>query len=208
VIRLYFVLWALATLAIAQETPAPAEAAISADIVPVAIAPGTALVVPALTPVYLQIDEELSSKTCKPGDHFRLSIAEDVRIGGAIVIPAGSAGEGEVIHAAKSGGGGKAGELILAARYVKVGGQEVRLRSFIIGASGKDHTADALATSFVAGPFAMFVHGGQVVFPRGTAGSAKTAVETQLPALEAPPVAPQPVDTTTTGEEDHEAKTS
>jgi hypothetical protein len=205
-------LWALAGCAAAQETPAfaePAEIAqpLAAAIEPAPVAPGTAVRVPALTPVFLQIDEELSSKTSKPGDHFRLSISEDVIIAGAVVIPAGSAGEGEVIHASRAGAGGKPGEILLAARYVTVGGHEVRLRSFVVGANGKDHTDQALAVGTVVGVFAMFVHGGQIVLPRGTSAGAKTAAEIQLPALEAAPPAPLPIDTTTQGEEDHEAKT-
>ena len=146
--------------------------------------PGTMVDIPALTPVIVRIDEMISSNKNKPGDRFRISVAEDVRVDNAVVIPAGSAGEGEVIHAAKSGAGGKAGELILAARFVRVGDVVVRLRSFIIGVVGKDHSADALATSFIAGPFAMFVHGGVVTVPRDTQGLAKTASPLQLPTVE------------------------
>lgn len=139
--------------------------------------------VPALTPVAVRLEESISSNKNKPGDRFRITVAEDVRIGDALVIPAGSAGEGEVIHAAKSGAGGKAGELILAARYVRVGDTEVRLRSFALGAVGKDHSAGALATGMIIGPFAMFVKGGVITVPPATPGIAKTALELQLPAI-------------------------
>lgn len=144
--------------------------------------------VPALTPVLVRIGETISSNKNKPGDRFPIAVAEDVRVGDVVVIPAGSAGEGEVIHAAKPKAGGAAGELILAARFVHVGDLEVRLRSFALGVAGADHSGGALATSFVAGPFAMFVHGGAVTVPRDTLGLAKTALEFRLPA-----VAPAPV---------------
>lgn len=88
-----------------------------------------------------------------------------------------------MVHAAKSGAGGKAGELILAARYVRVGDVEVRLRSFALGAVGKDHSAGALATGMLIGPFAMFVKGGVITVPPATPGIAKTALELQLPAI-------------------------
>src|SRR5262245_17295900 len=93
------------------ETSAAPAAAASAP----AIAPGTLVTVPALTPVYLRIDDELTSKKNKPGDHFPIHIDEDVRVGDVVVIPAGSTGEGEVIHAARSSIGGKAGEILIAA---------------------------------------------------------------------------------------------
>jgi len=160
--------------------------------------------VPSLTPVFLKLGADISSNVNKPGDRFPISVAEDVRVGDSVVIPAGSAGEGEVVHAAKSGAGGKAGELILAARFVRVGDVEVRLRSFALGAAGKDHTAGALATSFIAGPFAMFVHGGVLIIPHDTLAAAKTAVELQLPAGAPSASEPQaqPIDKTTKGEED------
>jgi hypothetical protein len=143
------------------------------------------LTVPALTPVFVRLAEEVSTRMHKPGDRFRIAVAEDVRIGDAVVIPAGCVGEGEVIDAAKPGFGGKAAKLVLAARYVLVGEAEVRLRSFVLGAVGKDYSNGALATSFVIGPLAMFVHGGDVVVPRDTIGSAKTAMEIRLPVVAA-----------------------
>jgi hypothetical protein len=151
--------------------------------VAVAQSPGDAhVVVPALTPVAIRIEQEISSSRHKPGERFAIVVAEHVKIGEVVVIPAGSPGEGEVIHAARHGAGGKAGELILAARYVRVGDIEVRLRSFALGAVGKDRSEGALATSFVAGPFAMFVKGGAIVVPAATIGVAKTALEFKLPA--------------------------
>jgi hypothetical protein len=153
-------------------------------------ATGPLITVPALTPVIVRIGEEVSSKIHKPGDQFPITVAEDVRIAEAVVIPAGSVGVGEVIHAAKPGAGGKAGELILAARFLQVADNQVRLRSFALGVAGKDNSETALATSFVIGPFAMFVRGGAVVVPRDTLGIAKTALEFKLPAVTTTPAMP------------------
>jgi hypothetical protein len=149
--------------------------------------------VPALTPVIVRLEEPVSSNKNRPGDRFRITVAEDVRVGDALVIPAGSAGEGEVIHAAKSGAGGKAGELILAARFVRVGDAEIRLRSFALGVAGTPHVNDSMAAAFVIGPFALFVKGGVVIVPPETLGIAKTALEFKLPevASQAPPPAGQ-----------------
>ena len=167
----------------------------SADVTEIApaavesVAPGTLVTVPALTPVYIRIDAELSSKKSRNGDRFPIQVAEDVRIGEVVVIPAGSPGEGEVIHAAKSGGGGKPGELLVAARFVRVGEQEVRLRSLSLGAKGRDRSNAALGTGIVLGPLGLFVVGGVMTIPSGTVGGAKTAAEIQLPAV-APTSAP------------------
>jgi hypothetical protein len=143
----------------------------------------TRATIPALTPVYLRIDAELSSKTSKNGDRFPIHVEEDVRVGESVVIPAGSPGEGEVIHAARSGAGGKAGELLITARFVRVGDQEIRLRSFSLGVKGRDRTNESLATSFVLGPFALAVVGGVITIPSGTMGGARTAMEVQVPVV-------------------------
>jgi hypothetical protein len=162
--------------------------------------------VPALTPVAVRLEEAISSNKNRPGDRFRITVAEDVRVGDVLVIPAGSAGEGEVVHAAKSGAGGKAGELILAARFVRVGDIDIRLRSFALGVVGKDQTGNSLAASMVIGPFAMFVKGGVVTVPPETLGVAKTALEFKLPMVVSPTPSPavQTEETTTGGE--HESK--
>jgi hypothetical protein len=166
--------------------------------------PDTLFSLPALTPVQIRIEEEIASSRHKAGDRFRIVVAEDVKAGDVVLIPAGSAGEGQVIHAAKPGAGGKAGELILAARYVRAGEIEVRLRSFVLGVVGKDRSENALATSFVAGPFAMFVRGGAIVVPAETTGLAKTAEEFQLPAAQLPPPE-MPIDVIKGGEDETKA---
>ncbi len=178
----------------AQESP-PQESA----------APALALVrVPALTPVSILVDEEIASNRNRNGDRFRIVIADDVRVGEAVVIPAGSVGEGEVVHAAKSGVGGKAGELILAARFVRVGDAEIRLRSMVIGGTGRDRTQTSLNVSIAAGVFGMLVRGGAMVVPAGTLAIARTAVDVDLPATEptAPPAEAQTEEENNEGEED------
>jgi hypothetical protein len=168
------------------------------------VSPANQVTVPALTPVHLRIDAELSSKKHKNGDRFPIYVDEDVRIDGSVVIPAGSAGEGEVIHAAKSGIGGKAGELLITARFVRVGDREVRLRSFSLGARGRDRTDESIALSLATGPLGLFVVGGVMIVPRGTAAGAKTAEQVLLPAM-APsgtPAAGQPIDSTMGGEDE------
>jgi hypothetical protein len=169
----------------------------TADAVIESVSVAERLKVPALTPVLIKVGQELSSKKSKPGDRFPIVIAEDVRIDGHVVIPAGSAGEGEVVHAARSSVGGKAGELIVAARWVKVGEADVPLRSMVLSGAGKDRLNESLAASFVYG-VGFFVVGGAVTVPVDTLASAKTAVEIELPVQLAAPAAPAaaPVDAT------------
>jgi hypothetical protein len=144
---------------------------------------------PALTVIELIVEEPVSSDVQKNGDRFPLRVAEDVLVGDVVVIPAGSRGEGEVVHAARSRGGGKAGELILAARYVKVGEREIKLRSFA-GGSGKDRTKSSVALAATLGFPALLVRGGAYVIAAETLANAKTAEDLGLPAAAGPAADP------------------
>jgi hypothetical protein len=99
--------------------------------------------VPAYTQLVLRMSQRLNSDEARQGQTFRFKVDEDIVVDGKIAIPAGSYGEGEVIHAQDSGGRDHPGELVLAARYVEVDGRRIGLRSFVAGAT--DRANDALA---------------------------------------------------------------
>jgi hypothetical protein len=148
-------------------------------------------VVPANTLLELEAVDLVSSATNHPGDLFALRLSEPLLWGTTELLPAGTPVQGQVVHAARSRGGGKAGELLLAARYAQTSQGRIKLRSNF-GASGKDHTKGALAASLVVGVFAMAIHGSEQVVSPGTSLSARLAepVTFQCGALAAPPVTP------------------
>ena len=138
------------------------------------------------TAVAIEIVDPLSSALLKRGDQFKIRLAEPVTIEGEVVIAAGIEGIGEVVHAERSRAGGKAGELLIAARYLDYRGDKVRLRGLKLGGAGKDNTGTALAVAIAAGPFALFVQGKEIVIPAGTRAQAKIAQETRISAADAP----------------------
>jgi hypothetical protein len=135
-------------------------------------------VVPADTEIHLRLLEPVASNTHTHGDRFKLEVAEAVVVDGAVVIPAGAACVGEVVHGAKAGFGGKAGELILASRFVRVGDQEVRLRSFT-ASNGSSRVNLALGLSPIL--VGLFVEGKNILVPAGTDVYAKIAADSELP---------------------------
>jgi hypothetical protein len=139
--------------------------------------------IPALTFVDIEIVDPLDSKTNKPNDSFKIKLAEPIEIGGKILVPAGTPGMGEVVHASKARAAGKPGELILAARYLDYNGTRIPLRSFKYGKSvGKNNVDKAAAVAIVvASPLALFVVGGQVRIPSGTIANAKTSMDVAIP---------------------------
>jgi len=141
----------------------------------------TSYVLPASTHVPLITDVEISSATNKPGDRFAFHVAEDVKQGEVVLIPAGSVGEGEVVDAARAKNGGRGGKLVLAARFVTVDGRPVQLRSFTAG-GGKDRSNASYAVTVAASGWAMFMRGGEIVIPAGTGVAAKTSEDVELRA--------------------------
>lgn len=124
--------------------------------------------IPANTPVNFEIVEALSSKTSKIDQTFAIRLLDPVTVDGKVVLPAGTAGEGQVVHAAKATGLGKAGELILAARYMQCGDTKIGLRGLKLGGTGEDKTGTLMAATIAVGVIAtplMFMKGGETIIP-------------------------------------------
>src|SRR5688572_1845830 len=143
---------------------APADTVIAPASPPVILvppappAPPACCVLAKMTPVFLKIDEPLDSDKSKIGQRFKLSLAHPLEIAKGVTIPAGTTGSGDVVHASKSRAMGKAGELVLAARYLDYQGTRIPLRSLRYGkGQGKDNVETTmwvgLAVSGLITPF-------------------------------------------------------
>ena len=157
------------------ETIAPAAAA------PVA---GPCCTLPDGSPVQLEVVGPISSKTAVRGQTFALRLAQPLSTAEGVLLPAGTEGAGEVIHAERSRGGGKAGELILAARYLQGPEGPIKLRGMKLGGSGSDKTGAAMGASLIL-PLGGFVRGTEIEIPAGTPANAKLAGAIHLPPIPA-----------------------
>lgn len=174
-------LLALHTAVSGQDTAAESGPSIEAA-GPLPSADG-AIILPAMTPVKLAIMDSLNSKTSKMGEFFNIRLAEPIMLDGRVIVPAGILGKGEVIHAAKARAAGKAGELIIAARYLEHEGIRIPLRTLKYGeaATGKSNVDEAVAIGFaVATPLVLVITGGQVDIPAGMAATAKLAADVRI----------------------------
>jgi hypothetical protein len=172
--------------------PASSALALGDDTAPAAAAAATPAATPAPralpagTVIELSLTKAVGSKTSKRGDRFGIRLAQDLKLDGMVVLPAGTEGEGEVVHAAPGKMGGGPGELLLAARFLDRDGVRVPLKALKMGSAGKNNVDNAMLVSMVAGPFALFVQGGEVVVPAGTIANAKLAADLSAPAAQAP----------------------
>jgi hypothetical protein len=109
----------------------------------------------------LRFEETLVSGVNAPGSLFRMQVTDDIMVDDQVVIPAGTVAFGEVIDSQKAGMLGKAGVLVLSARYVHLDQRDIRLHS-ALGAAGTSNTA-ALVVPFLRGKDATIEQGTRVV---------------------------------------------
>jgi hypothetical protein len=170
---------ALTSVAHAQTAP-PTEAAASA---------AACCTIPALTEIKIEIGATINSQTNRIGEHFPIRLTDPIVVDGKTIVPAGATGQGDIVHAAKSRFGGKAGELLLAVRYIEHQGVRIPLRSLrYVPMHGKSRVDEAAAVAIaVSSVLAFMMTGGEVNIPAGTHAVAKTAAEVVVAPL---PVAP------------------
>lgn len=180
---------ALAALAVAQAAapqtvPAPWQAPIApavtappattqAVIAPappraVIIAPPTDSVLRAGTEVPLTMSESITTngKKLRVGQRIRMQVASDVRLGSAVVIPAGSLAEGEVTDVKFKGMWGKSGRIEARALNVRVGDRLIRL-SGTFDDKGVTGTAGVVASVLLVPVVGFFVTGTSASIPAG-----------------------------------------
>jgi len=183
-----------AASAVGQPVVPPPPIAAPAAVSPVVPPPAGFAQIPAGTEVRVRILDPLGSKVSTPGQVFQLQLAAPIVVDGVERIPAGALGQGVVVHAARARAAGKAGELVLAARFIEHDGIRIPLRSMKLGGVGEDRSDLAFAVGVAAGMATFFVPGGDINLPAGTEAKALTRVAVPLSPATAPDQpAPSPI---------------
>ena len=175
-------LYALQALALAQASFGAAPAPVLIVPPPLIASADSPTILAKGTAVALLIEAALSSSSSHPGDRFPIELAEPVTLDGKVLLAAGTRGEGEVVHAAKASWGGKAGELIINARFLDCAGVRVPLGKLKFAAAGDNHAGAAIVASAIWLPVGFFISGGSVSVPSGTHVIASITGDVQLPA--------------------------
>jgi hypothetical protein len=118
-----------ATQTVAPQAPPAAPHVIAAPTQATILSSMSDNVLRAGTEVPLRMEEGLDSnnKSLREGQQFRMSVANDVRLGNAVVIPAGSPATGEIIDLRRKGMWGKSGRITARVINVRVGDRLIRL---------------------------------------------------------------------------------
>ena len=141
--------------------------------------------------VPLRMEEGLDSnnKGLRVGQQVRMSVASDVRLGSAVVIPAGSPATGEITDLRRKGMWGKSGRINARVLNVRVGDRLIRLTGTFDdkGVTGTAGVVAAIAFVPIAG---FFMTGTSAKIPAGGGVKAFLDEDLTIAAPAAPAVVP------------------
>lgn len=143
------------------------------------------VIIPRGTVVKTFLDEEMSSKTTRPGDEFSVTVAEDIMVEDKIAIPAGSKGFGVVMFANGRGAFGRAGLLDIKVDVIEVGEYDVPVRGRF-RQQGKGNSGAMVAAWAAVGVFSGFITGKSGVMPQGQELKTKILSEVEIPVYNRP----------------------
>lgn len=119
------------------------------------------------TVIPLTLRQRLSTKSNVKGDLFDMVVAEDIRVGGRIVIPAGSRAVGEVTRCEPKGAFGRSGKIEARALYVSAQDRSIRI-SGALSARGAGAPAETILTATAIGVLSFVVTGKSAEIAEGT----------------------------------------
>jgi hypothetical protein len=122
--------------------------------------------VPPGTPVTLMVTKEVSSRTARLGDRFRLRVNQAVLVGGVVAVPVGATAWGEIVSAAGTGVAGNRGRLTARLSHVELPGGSLRLTG-AQAVEGKANTAGLVIGVVTFGIGGLLMKGGNALLKAG-----------------------------------------
>lgn len=118
------------------------------------------------TPIALAVAEEVNSSTHREGDMFKLTVLNDIMVGGVTVIPRGTPAFGEITWRTGKGAFGKSGKIEFRLSHLELRGQQVPLTGEF-RQEGEGNTVATGVGVIAIGVFAGFITGKRARLPIG-----------------------------------------
>ena len=138
---------------------------------------------PVGTVVDLTFDTAVTPNTAAVGQAVTMKVANDVKVNGKVVIPAGAAATGEVVQSSKAGAIGKEASISVTVKQVTaIDGTPVPL-SGTKAMVGDSHQTSSIVITLVCCILGLLQQGGKAEIPAGATLRATVAapVEIQVP---------------------------
>jgi hypothetical protein len=137
------------------------------------------------------LNDEISTVTSRVGDIFQVTVLHDVVSEGAVIIPQGTIGRGEVTFVTNKGGFGKPGILAISLRHLEMPDRRVALDGRY-RQEGKNNNGVTAATWVAVGIFSGFIQGKAGIIPKGRELKARTGEDIAYSPAPASPAASAP----------------
>ncbi len=181
----------LPTAAVAQGSMPVAASTPPSSPAPVVGAPLTSEpphIAPAGTRVELMVFDEVTTKTAKAGQLFKLKLAQPLVVDARVLLPRGVPAWGEVTMATGNGIAGKSGKLGTKLLYIDVDGHHIGITGTPVN-SGQGGTVQVVLATLALTPWGLFAKGnnaklkaGDIVFAYLAEGYPATATLQTAPA--------------------------
>lgn len=136
---------------------------------------------PAGTSIPLELTQPINSKFMAPGQTVDFRVRYDVKVGDAVVIPAGSLAKGQITRAQKAKGIGKEGYVEVQIKSVSaVDGQQIPLTSSTLYREGEDKQTLSIVLGVLVCLLFLTMKGKEAEVPLGTTVDAATAVSAEV----------------------------
>jgi hypothetical protein len=132
------------------------------------------------TPVPFVFASDVNSKTADVGDKIPLTLVEDLKVGGLIVVKKGTPAVATVTEVEQTGMGGAPGEVFFQVNSLQAGGVLIKLHG-TAAKEGQDKVGKAMGLMFVpVVPVGLFVHGKDAEINQGASFTAFVDEDTLL----------------------------
>lgn len=130
--------------------------------------PNGTIVLKAGTIIPMELISTITSSNARSGQIVDFRITNDVKVGGKIVISAGSIAQGQIVRAKKNGLLGSEGELEISVKSVKaIDGTNIYLSSNNLNDEGSNKLALSIVLTLLC-LFGFLIKGGKAEIPAGT----------------------------------------